>query len=49
MLCLKIVSSRGNWIGIIKLQQRTPYNRFRFGIPPEKDKADFAFIQHFQI
>jgi type I restriction enzyme M protein len=23
-----------------------PYNRFRFGIPPEKDKADFAFIQH---
>ena len=23
-----------------------PYNRFRFGIPPAKDKADFAFIQH---
>lgn len=23
-----------------------PYNRFRFGIPPEKGKADFAFIQH---
>ena len=25
---------------------KDPYNRFRFGIPPEKDKADFAFIQH---
>ena len=23
-----------------------PYNRFRLGIPPAKDKADFAFIQH---
>ena len=23
-----------------------PYNRFKFGIPPAKDKADFAFIQH---
>lgn len=23
-----------------------PYDRFRFGIPPSKDKADFAFIQH---
>lgn len=22
------------------------YNRFRFGIPPTQDKADFAFIQH---
>ncbi|NWJ56970.1 SAM-dependent DNA methyltransferase [Marine Group I thaumarchaeote] len=22
------------------------YNRFKFGIPPAKDKADFAFIQH---
>jgi type I restriction enzyme M protein len=22
------------------------YSRFRFGIPPAKDKADFAFIQH---
>ena len=25
---------------------KDPYNRFKFGIPPEKDKADFAFIQH---
>lgn len=25
---------------------KDPYNRFRFGIPPAKDKADFAFIQH---
>jgi len=23
-----------------------PYKRFEYGIPPEKDKADFAFIQH---
>ena len=23
-----------------------PYDRFRFGMPPSKDKADFAFIQH---
>lgn len=23
-----------------------PYNRYRFGVPPEKGKADFAFIQH---
>ena len=22
------------------------YSRFRFGVPPAKDKADFAFIQH---
>jgi type I restriction enzyme M protein len=29
-----------------KTAARDPYNRFRFGIPPEKDKADFAFIQH---
>ena len=29
-----------------KIAGRDPYNRFRFGIPPEKDKADFAFIQH---
>jgi type I restriction enzyme M protein len=29
-----------------KVAARDPYNRFRFGIPPEKDKADFAFIQH---
>jgi len=25
---------------------KDPYNRFPFGIPPSKDKADFAFIQH---
>jgi len=29
-----------------KAATKDPYNRFRFGIPPEKDKADFAFIQH---
>jgi type I restriction enzyme M protein len=29
-----------------KIAARDPYNRFRFGIPPELDKADFAFIQH---
>ena len=29
-----------------KVAAKDPYNRFRFGIPPEKDKADFAFIQH---
>ncbi len=23
-----------------------PYGRFRFGVPPSKGKADFAFIQH---
>ena len=34
------------WIGITKYAAKDPYNRFRFGIPPEKDKADFAFIQH---
>lgn len=26
--------------------EKDPYNRFRFGVPPAKDKADFAFIQH---
>ena len=26
--------------------ENDPYDRFRFGIPPAKDKADFAFIQH---
>lgn len=26
--------------------EKDPYGRFRFGIPPAKDKADFAFIQH---
>jgi type I restriction enzyme M protein len=25
---------------------RDPYNRFKFGIPPAQDKADFALIQH---
>ena len=29
-----------------KGSENDPYNRFRFGIPPAKDKADFAFIQH---
>lgn len=29
-----------------KIASKDPYNIFRFGIPPEKDKADFAFIQH---
>src|SRR5215207_8276624 len=33
-----------NWDN--KIAARDPYNRFRFGITPEKDKADFAFIQH---
>jgi type I restriction enzyme M protein len=33
-----------NWDN--KIAARDPYNRFKFGIPPEKDKADFAFIQH---
>ena len=32
------------WIAIARAKD--PYNRFRFGIPPEKNKADFAFIQH---
>ena len=26
--------------------EKDPHNRFRFGIPPARDKADFAFIQH---
>jgi len=26
--------------------EKDSYNRFRFGVPPAKDKADFAFIQH---
>jgi type I restriction enzyme M protein len=26
--------------------EKDPYGRFKFGIPPAKDKADFAFIQH---
>jgi type I restriction enzyme M protein len=25
---------------------KDPYNRFKFGFPPSKDKADFAYIQH---
>lgn len=25
---------------------KDPYKRFAYGIPPSKDKADFAFIQH---
>lgn len=29
-----------------KAAAKDPYNRFRFGIPPGQDKADFAFIQH---
>ena len=33
-----------NWDN--KNAAKDPYNRFRFGIPPAKDKADFAFIQH---
>jgi type I restriction enzyme M protein len=33
-----------NWDN--KIASKDPYNRFRYGIPPEKDKADFAFIQH---
>jgi len=33
-----------NWDS--KIASKDPYNRFRFGIPPEKDKADFAFIEH---
>lgn len=26
--------------------EKDPYKRFRYGIPPAKDKADFAFILH---
>jgi len=29
-----------------KIADKDPYDRFRFGIPPAKGKADFAFIQH---
>jgi type I restriction enzyme M protein len=29
-----------------RIATKDPYNRFRFGVPPERDKADFAFIQH---
>jgi type I restriction enzyme M protein len=29
-----------------KVASKDPYNRYRFGIPPGLDKADFAFIQH---
>ena len=34
-----------NWDSKVVLQ-KTHMIDFRFGIPPEKDKADFAFIQH---
>jgi len=33
-----------NWKAAGK--ENDPYNRFKFGLPPAKDKADFAFIQH---
>lgn len=33
-----------NWDN--KQASKDPYNRYRFGIPPGQDKADFAFIQH---
>lgn len=33
-----------NWKAAGK--ENDPYDRFKFGIPPAKDKADFAFIQH---
>lgn len=33
-----------NWDN--KTAAKDPYNRFKFGIPPSKDKADFAYIQH---
>lgn len=26
--------------------EQDPYNRYRFGVPPNRNKADFAFIQH---
>jgi type I restriction enzyme M protein len=29
-----------------KQATKDPYHRFKFGIPPAQDKADFAFIQH---
>lgn len=33
-----------NWDN--KTAAKDPHNRFKFGIPPAKDKADFAYIQH---
>jgi len=33
-----------NWDN--KGAEKDPYNRYEFGVPPAKDKADFAFIQH---
>lgn len=33
-----------NWDN--KTAAKDPYGRFKFGIPPSKDKADFAYIQH---
>jgi type I restriction enzyme M protein len=33
-----------NWDN--KQATKDPYDRYRFGIPPGQDKADFAFIQH---
>ena len=33
-----------NWDN--KIASKDQYNRYRFGIPPGQDKADFAFIQH---
>jgi type I restriction enzyme M protein len=33
-----------NWDN--KQATKDPYHRFKFGIPPAQDKADFAFIQH---
>ena len=29
-----------------KQATKDPYHRYKFGIPPAQDKADFAFIQH---
>jgi type I restriction enzyme M protein len=29
-----------------KQASKDPYDRYKFGIPPGQDKADFAFIQH---
>jgi type I restriction enzyme M protein len=29
-----------------KQATKDPYHRYKFGIPPSQDKADFAFIQH---
>ena len=33
-----------NWDN--KGAEKDPFNRYEFGVPPAKDKADFAFIQH---